>query len=223
VSTKDRVLGPSRAGRLPLAREGLPFIVTPLALAAVGYAAGWYVAAAALLVLGGFCAYFFRDPRRTGPEDPALVLAPADGRVTVVRDGPDGLRVGIFLSIFDVHVNRTPLAGRVLSSRHTAGRFLAAFRPEAESANERHEIELATEFGTVRVTQIAGLIARRIVCRLAPGDRVARGERYGLIRFGSRTDVTLPPGAVALVERGDRVIGGVSPVARLERSAGVGP
>ncbi len=208
--------GPRRRAprRLRIAREGLPFVLVPLAASALSFAAGWPVAGVVLALAATASAGFFRDPDRVAPDDAALVLAPADGRVTAVEETADGLHVAIFLSVFDVHVNRAPVAGTVTSSRHTRGRFLAAFRPEAADVNERHDVCLDTPRGDVRVAQIAGLIARRIVCRIAAGDRVARGERFGLIRFGSRTDVVLPAGAAPLVRPGDRVRGGETPVAR---------
>jgi phosphatidylserine decarboxylase len=204
-----------------IAREGVPFVVVPLLGAVAAAAAGWPLASALLLPLAAFSAFFFRDPDRVIPDDPGLVVAPADGRVVDVwRDGEE-TRIAVFLSVFDVHVNRMPLAGRVTESRHAPGRFLAAFRSEAASANERHDVLLQTDHGSVLVSQIAGLIARRIVCRARVGDTFASGERYGLIRFGSRTDVRLPAHAEPLVVRGERVRGGATPIARLAARPGM--
>ncbi len=211
--------------RLPIADEGWVFILTPLGAAAVSFAgaglfgsaaAGW--TGAAFLVLAGFCGFFFRDPERRPPEDPAALVAPADGRVTEVgsagEGNPETRRVSIFLSVFDVHINRSPTAGRVEAVRYREGEFRAAFRGDAAARNERNELELRTARGTMRIHQIAGVLARRIVCRARPGHRLAAGERFGLIRFGSRTDVLLPPGVEVLVRAGDRVRGGETVIAR---------
>ncbi len=210
-----------RRGRAPrIAREGWPFVGVPLLLGLGALAAGWTFVAVPLLVLAGFCAWFFRDPDRPVPRDPSVVVSPADGRIVEVERLPDGrLRLAIFLSIFDVHVNRSPVAGRVRRVTHTPGRFLAAWRAETRDVNERNEVVLETGRGPVHVLQVAGLIARRIVCRVAPGTPLGMGERFGMIRFGSRTEVILPPGAVPEVRVGDTVRGGASVVARWEDPA----
>ncbi len=176
---------------------------------------GWWgaavvFAAAALAFLG-----FFRDPDRVPPDLPGAVLAPADGRVMAVVELPDpwvgqAVRVSIFLSPLDVHVNRAPVGGLVKNVEYAAGRFLAAYRPEASDENERCTLCLEGETARVAVRQIAGVLARRIVCRVRPGDTVRAGERYGLIRFGSRTDLLLPRGTEVRVRVGDRVKGGES-------------
>jgi phosphatidylserine decarboxylase len=153
------------------------------------------------------------------------VVAPADGRVIEVGEieepgGGKGLRVGIFLSIFDVHVNRAPVAGRVVAVQRSSGGFLAAFKPEAPLHNVRLDMTLETAAGErVRVVQITGLVARRIVCQPRVGEWLPRGVRYGLIRFGSRTDVVLPVGSHACVAVGERVRGGSSVIARLPRAS----
>jgi phosphatidylserine decarboxylase len=158
-------------------------------------------------------AYFFRDPERRSPDLPGALLAPADGRVLDVRDRVDDPFVGparevsIFLSPLDVHVNRAPLAGRVVSVAHRPGAFHPAYRPEA-GGNEQTTVALQGVAGRVVVRQVAGTLARRIVCRVSPGDRVEAGQRFGLIRFGSRTDLLVPAATRLLVERGDRVRGG---------------
>ncbi len=169
----------------------------------------------------GFTLYFFRDPERETPDDPALLVAPADGLVThveVVDDAPFGLgratRISVFLSVFDVHVNRFPFAGTVLESVHTPGLFLDARLVDCAVRNERMDWLLQTPKGKVAVRQIAGLIARRIVGWVQPGEVVETGQRLGLIRFGSRTDLFLPANCEALVRVGDRVAGGLTPVAR---------
>lgn len=180
--------------------------------------------AAADVLLAAAVLWFFRNPERTPPEGEGLLLAPADGRVTAVGEAeaphfPGGCarRVSIFLSIFDVHVNRVPCAGRVESVERTPGRFLNALRERSAVENERNVVTLAeTPFGRVAVAQIAGAIARRIVCRLAPGDRVEAGQSFGMLKFGSRTDVYLAPDAPVelCVKPGDRVRAGETVIGR---------
>jgi len=194
----------------------------PLVLAggfAVGLGAGWI--GALLAGLGAFCIAFFRNPTRRFQGDERDVVAPADGRVLAVDElederGVKGLRIGIFLSVFDVHVNRAPVAGRVTAIERGGSRFLAAFDPRGERENVRLAMALETARGErVAVIQITGLIARRIVCHPQVGEWLERGTRYGLIRFGSRTDVWLPVGSEACVRRGERVRGGATRLARL--------
>jgi phosphatidylserine decarboxylase len=202
------------ARRLSIAPEGWPFVLVPGAIALGLLLRGRRglalpFAAASLASLG-----FFRDPEREPPALANAVLAPADGRVTAVEDSLDpfmgpGVRVSIFLSPLDVHVNRAPIAGLVVGAAYTPGRFVAAYRPDAEH-NERCTLQLQGETARVTVTQIAGVVARRIVCRVGPGDKLAAGQRFGLIRFGSRTDCTMPRGTDVRVRVGDRVTGGVT-------------
>lgn len=196
------------------APDAVTTAVPTLLLAAAAGAFGYGFAAALLAGIGVFMAAFFRNPSRPIPSEPGAVVAPADGRVIAVGEieGPDGtkaVRVGIFLSVFNVHVNRAPVAGRVVSIERSGTAFLAAFNPDAETRNVRLEmvVELASGVRVV-VTQITGLIARRIVCQAAVGDWLHRGVRYGLIRFGSRTDVVLPAHADIRVHEGQRVKGG---------------
>ena len=205
----------------PIVRDGLVLAAGLGAGAAVaGLAVGAWLAGP-LLALALFTLAFFRNPAREIPGDERTVVAPADGRVLeageIVRpDGSRAKRVGIFLSVFDVHVNRSPVAGRVVSIERGGTRYLAAFDRRAETANVRLELALETARGErVGVVQITGLIARRIVCHPRVGEWVERGARYGLIRFGSRTDVVLPPEAELRVARGERVRGGASVIARL--------
>ncbi len=199
---------------LGIAREGLPFILAPLVLGAMALALSWVVLGAVLLAIGLFCLAFFRDPDRVIPDDSALLVSPADGTVTAVEESPSGLRISIFLSIFDVHVNRSPVAGRVQRVKYHPGRFIAANFDKSSTENERNTLILDTERGEIRVVQIAGVIARRIICRVQPGDTLGSGERFGMIRFGSRTDLIVPPGAEPLVRIGTKVRGGSSVVAR---------
>ena len=201
------------ARQIPVAREGWPFVLGPAAVA-LGLAllgrrrAALPFAAAALASLG-----FFRDPERAVPSVTNEVLAPADGRVLGVDETTDPfvgpvVRVGIFLSPLDVHVNRAPIAGLVVGVVYTPGRFLPAYDPAAAGANERCALRLQGEHARVTVVQIAGVVARRIVCRVGTGDKLAAGDRYGLIRFGSRTDCYMPRATEVTVRPGEQVRGG---------------
>lgn len=200
--------------RLPIASEGWPLILPGFALAAICLALHWRGAAAVALALALFVTWFFRDPARAIPADPATIVSPADGKVIVVEPNAGGTQVSIFLSVFNVHVNRTPVAGEVVAVERHAGKFLAAWNHAASTENARAAVTVRTPRGDVRFVQVTGLIARRIVCALRPGQRVERGERYGLIRFGSRMDIFLPPGAAPTVRVGDRVRGGSDVIAR---------
>jgi phosphatidylserine decarboxylase len=206
--------------KVPVAREGWPFILGPavmaLGLLLVGRRkAALPFAAASLASLG-----FFRDPERVPPPVANAALSPADGRVTGVEEMTDSfvgpsVRVSIFLSPLDVHVNRAPIAGIVVDTAYTRGRFLAAYDPKAGEVNERCATRLQGETARVTVVQIAGIAARRIVCRVGAGDKLEAGERFGLIRFGSRTDCYMPRGTEVTVKVGDRVTGGVTIIGRL--------
>ena len=202
---------------MPIAREGFRYIVLFLGIAFVlGLIPATRWLAIPFLGLGLFSAFFFRDPTRVPPEDPNLLVSPADGKVVYVgtrRDGSPGEQVDIFLSVFDVHINRAPMDGSVRRVQYTPGRFHAAYADEASSDNERNELDLVDGDYAVTVRQIAGLVARRIVCRVKENDRLARGERFGLIQFGSRTEILLPPGTETRVGVGDRVRGGKTVVA----------
>jgi phosphatidylserine decarboxylase len=159
---------------------------------------------------------FFRDPRREVPGDPDLVVAPADGKIVGITPTEEGtLRVSIFMSVFNVHVNRAPVAGRVTGVHYHSGLFLPAFRDKASLRNEQNRIELDDGSRQLAMVQIAGLVARRIVCRVAIGDRLERGQRLGLIKFGSRVDLYLPETIELKVHMGDRVRGGSSVIGRL--------
>src|ERR1700733_14649253 len=164
--------------------------------------------AAPLFLLALFCLYFFRDPDRTIPDGPVAV-SPADGKVVgIIGDGAECTRISIFLNIFDVHVNRAPIAGRITNVEYTKGQFLVASREMASSQNERNTVTIAGGSTCVRFAQIAGLIARRIVFYKALGDTVTKGERVGLIKFGSRVDIYLGPEWEIKVRPGERVSGG---------------
>ena len=189
-----------------------------LALAAAG-ALVWYLLnpgfAAPLFLLALFCLYFFRDPDRAIPDGP-VVVSPADGKVVGILPDPSGAgsRISIFLNIFDVHVNRAPIAGRITNVEYTKGQFLVASREVASSQNERNTVSIAGDSTCVRFAQIAGLIARRIVFYKKLGDTVAKGERVGLIKFGSRVDIFLGPEWEIKIRTGERVSGGSSILAQ---------
>ncbi len=189
------------------------------ASAAVSFAAG-PAFGAPLLLLALFCLYFFRDPNRTIPEGPVAV-SPADGTVVSIVSDPSGqTRISIFLNIFDVHVNRSPVGGRITSVDYRPGLFLVARRAQASTQNEQNSITVECPGGSVVVfNQIAGFIARRVVCWKKKGDRVEKGERIGLIKFGSRVDVFLDPEWAIAVKPGQRVAAGSSIVARRKDQA----
>lgn len=188
-----------------------------LVCGAAGAALGVFVspwAAVPLVVIALFCLWFFRDPDREIPRGPVAV-APADGKVVVVRRKPGSTQVCIFLNIFDVHVNRTPIGGKVVDVTYNKGKFLVASKEAASFENERNSIKVESKDGvTVCFAQIAGLIARRIVCYVAPGDFVTAGQRIGLIKFGSRMDVNFGPEWSVVVQEGQRVSAGSSILAR---------
>lgn len=164
--------------------------------------------------LGVFVTFFFRDPERHPPDDPKHLVSPADGKVVYVGPTEEGdserVQISIFLSIFNVHINRSPLSAVISNIRYTPGRFLAAYNPEASKQNEQNELELVDGDWKVILRQIAGVVARRIVCSKKPGDHLERGERFGLIQFGSRTDIIFPAEVEVRVKVGDRVKGGQS-------------
>ena len=199
---------------LPIAPEGWGFILVPLVLAGLVAWAGWLKLAIAFAGLAVFMAFFFRDPERTAPAVPGAILAPADGKVVDIRATENDPFVGaaqtvsIFLSPLDVHVNRSPFAGLVVDVQYRPGAKMAAYRPEASEQNERTVIAIQGEAVRIVVSQIAGVLARRIVCRVRAGDKLAAGERFGLIKFGSRTDLVMPAGVRLRVQKGDRVRGG---------------
>ncbi len=208
---------------MPVAVQAVPFLVALLiAGLVVGYIFGpWGVVPIVVLVL--FVLFFFRDPERVPPKGRGLVVSPADGRVTEIRRAPEGTRVSVFLSLLDCHINRAPVAGVVRAASHTPGRFHPAWQARASSENERNHLIIRAERNDYGVTQVAGVLARRIVCTVRPGDVVRRGQRIGLIRFGSRTDLHLPPGFEPLVTAGDRVRGGETLMAREAAVEAAGP
>ncbi|PPK70573.1 phosphatidylserine decarboxylase [Actinokineospora auranticolor] len=181
-------------------------------------------------VFTAWLAWFFREPKRVTPRRPGIAVAPADGTVShVVEAVPPAelelgsapmLRVSVFLSVFDVHVQRVPASGEVVRAVHKSGQFLSADLDEASEVNERNSLHLRTEDGQdLAVVQIAGLVARRIICQVSDGDKVLAGATYGLIRFGSRVDLYVPVGSRVLVEPGQRTIGGETILAELPSGA----
>ncbi|UYP18279.1 phosphatidylserine decarboxylase [Rhodococcus sp. Z13] len=208
----------------PMHPAGIPFVAAPLAVAALGRRRSWVRRAGLASALA--TATFFRHPHRVPPNRVGVVVAPADGEVALVDSAVPpaelGLgdeprrRVSIFLSVLDVHVQRSPVGGTVRQVVHTPGKFLSADLADASEVNERTSMLLETRDGAeVAVVQIAGLLARRIVNDAKVGDTLPIGDTYGLIRFGSRVDTYLPPGSTLLVERGQRTIGAETVIAQL--------
>ena len=199
---------------IPVAAEGWPFILPLAVITALLFMFGWKNTGYVALSLSLFVLFFFRDPERAVPEGKGVVVSPADGRVIVIKDiyEPDYLRqdvkqISIFLSVFNVHVNRVPVSGTVETVRYNPGKFLVASVDKASLDNEQTGMVISDGKYKVLVKQIAGFIARRIVCYAKTGDTVTAGERYGLIRFGSRVDIFLPKDTELLVKVGDRIKG----------------
>ncbi len=192
-------------------------LIYAFVLAVIGGGVAWFTqipwAGAPFYVLALFCLWFFRDPEREIPTGPVAV-SPADGKVVRIRRKPEGAQLCIFLNVFDVHVNRSPIAGKVTAVEYNKGKFLVASKDEASYENERNTMTVDNGQSSVRFSQIAGLIARRIVCTKNPGDYVTMGERIGLIKFGSRVDVDFGPEWEITVREGERVSAGSSVVAK---------
>jgi phosphatidylserine decarboxylase len=197
-----------------MVRDGIPFVLIPLVLAAALFVFGWWPFAIAFLALACFMAYFFRDPRREIPQGPGLIVSAADGRVTRIEETPERKVVSVFLSPIDVHINRSPIAGTIKQITYTIGNKGPATSDESSLLNERNSLVIEGEGITLTCTQIAGIVARRIVCWPREGDTLERGQRFGLIKFGSRTDLAMPPDVELTVKIGDRVRGGETVIAR---------
>lgn len=201
-----------------MVKEGYKFGLPPLIAGLLCLIPHWWWPAGILIFLGLFVFYFFRDPERKIPVDPSAIVSPADGHVVEIVDEPlegqRGRRISIFLSIWDVHIQRAPMAGRIISVIYKPGKFYAALRKAASEKNEQNVITIQTPAGTLVFKQIAGAIARRVLCWKRVDDQVILGERVGMIRFGSRVDVWLPEAAEILVRRGQRVWGGASILAK---------
>jgi phosphatidylserine decarboxylase len=201
-----------------MVKEGYYFGLPPLALGSMAFLAHWPLVGSALICMALFVFSFFRDPERAIPTEAGAVVSPADGRVVVVTEeenaGRPGKRISIFLAIWNVHVNRAPAEGIIKKLEYRPGKFLAAMRERASVENEQNVITLSTDAGEMVFKQIAGWIARRVVCWKKEGEPVERGERIGLVRFGSRVDLWVPREAEILVSLGENVKGGSSVVAR---------
>jgi phosphatidylserine decarboxylase len=201
---------------IPFAKEGIPFIAIPTGATLLTGWLGWPVVACVGAIATLFSAWFFRNPARVVPQGPKLVVAPGDGKVIAIEEEFEprylkerSVRLTIFLNVFDVHINRVPCDGVVEDVQYQPGLFLVASKPEATLRNEQNAMMIKTHEGVkVLCVQVAGLIARRIVCWISPRDRAIRGERYGLIRFGSRMDTFLPMDTKLRVAVGERVKGG---------------
>jgi phosphatidylserine decarboxylase len=207
---------------LKLAPEGYPFIIFFAAAIIIALMAGGALAALAPFVLTLFMLYFFRDPDRTIPEGDDIFVCPADGKIIVINKEfedrylkSDAMKISIFMSPINVHVNRAPCDGIVESVVHTKGKFLSAFKDEASMQNENITMLMNTKYGKVLVRQVAGFIARRAVCRVKPGYKLKKGERYGMIKFSSRLDVYLPNNTELKIKLGDKVKAGETILGRI--------
>ncbi|CAN5579221.1 phosphatidylserine decarboxylase family protein [soil metagenome] len=205
-----------------MVKEGIPFISVPLLIAAIFAFLYFWIGGITFLIvliifvlLAAFMAYFFRDPQRTIPIGDNLVISAADGKVTRIDENDQGKLVSVFLSPVDVHINRAPIAGKVIKVDYQKGKKVPATRNDASFVNERNSITVEGKKMTVVCTQIAGILARRIVCWSKTGDNLELGEKYGLIKFSSRTDLLMPKEVEILVGIGDRVVGGETIIARL--------
>ncbi|MGA1845848.1 phosphatidylserine decarboxylase family protein [Deferribacter abyssi] len=203
-----------------IAKEGFPFILTAVVAFLVVLVISKQLLLLMIIILLALFVWFFRDPERDIPPFEGIVVSPADGKVVDISeekvDEQEFKKISIFMNVFDVHVNRVPLTGEVVSVEHKPGKFLAANRPESSIENEQNIIKIITEYGNVIVKQVAGLVARRTVSYLNTGDKVLIGERLGIIKFSSRVDLYLPMNAHVVVELNDRVKAGESIIARFE-------
>lgn len=207
-----------------MVRDGIPFVVVPLVVALIcAVLAFWlvwfWIGLGLCVLLAAFMAYFFRDPRRSIPLEPGIVLAPADGKVTIAQqataENPEAL-VSIFLSPLDVHINRAPIEGEIVDISYKKGRFLMATRAESRLLNEQNCLTIVGSDITVKCVQIAGVLARRIVCWKQRGERVKCGEQFGMIKFSSRTDLLMPSKVEVLVSVGQHVTGGETIIGRIK-------
>ncbi len=209
---------------MKIAREGYPWILAAAILSVIAFSLGWNGMGGVLALFAIVFAGFFRDPDRTPPVGEGLVLAPADGKVVaIVKDEEKGkdaeggtTRVSIFLSLLDVHVNRSPIKGLVEKVQYQPGKFHAAYREDASQDNEQNAVRLVDSTGkSLNIVQIAGLLARRIICYVKEGETLERGQRFGLIMFGSRVDLFMPPGSKVEVAEGQKVRAGETIIGRL--------
>jgi len=200
---------------LRLVKESIPYILVPAVLAVVAGALGYWYVSAVLFIVALFMAFFFRHPRRVPPSDPDVVVSPADGRVTRIEPQSPGTVISIFLSPLDVHINRSPIRGKIIDMVYSRGKFLIATNEQASLVNEQNALTIEGEKITVVCKQIAGILARRIVVWKRAGDYLGLGEPFGMIKFSSRTDILLPANVRVTVKEGDRVRGGITVIGRI--------
>ncbi len=198
-----------------MVKEGYPFVIIPLIIALIFAFFHIWIGVGLFIFLLLFMAYFFRDPNRNVPNEANITVSAADGRVTRVENRNDGKFVSVFLSPLDVHINRSPISGKITKVDYVFGKKVPAMSKNASLVNERNSLTIENENATVIVTQIAGILARRIVCWNKSGDNLERGERFGLIKFSSRTDLLMPQNVEILVKEGDKVVGGETIIARI--------
>ena len=203
-----------------IVRDAFRFLIPLAILALIAFALKFVIAGVLATGLFVFVAFFFRNPRRTIPSDPQAIVSPADGKVVLLERVGNVTRMSIFLSLFNVHVNRSPIAGRIETVNYKPGKFLVAFNDKASTDNERNVVMVSDGRINIVFTQIAGIVARRIVFWKKPGDSVAKGEVVGLIRFGSRVDVLFPAGTEATVQVGDHVKGGSTRIGTIKETNG---
>jgi phosphatidylserine decarboxylase len=204
---------------LGIVKESIPYILVPALIGIAAAVLGFWYVAAFLFVVALFMAFFFRDPKRVPPADPDVVVSPADGRVTRIGPASTGVDaanvISIFLSPFDVHINRSPIPGKIVDMIYSPGKFLMATNEKASLVNEQNALTIQGEKITVVCKQIAGILARRVVCWKGKGDNLGLGERFGMIKFSSRTDVLLPANVKITVKEGQRVRGGTTVIGRI--------
>ncbi|HJU94031.1 MAG TPA: phosphatidylserine decarboxylase [Pyrinomonadaceae bacterium] len=198
-----------------LVKESVPYILIPAVLGVAAAALGYWYVSAILFIVALFMAYFFRHPKRVPPSDPDVVVSPADGRVTRIEPQSPGTVISIFLSPLDVHINRSPIPGRIVDMLYSRGKFLIATNEQASLVNEQNALTIEGEKITVVCKQIAGILARRIVVWKRAGDYLGLGEPFGMIKFSSRTDILLPENVRVTVKEGQRVRGGLTVIGRI--------
>ena len=204
---------------MSIVKESIPYILVPALLGIAAAVLGFWYVGAFLFVVALFMAFFFRDPKRVPPADPDVVVSPADGRVTRIGPASTGADspnvISIFLSPLDVHINRSPIPGKIVDMIYSPGKFLMATNEKASLVNEQNALTIQGEKITVVCKQIAGILARRVVCWKGKGDSLGLGERFGMIKFSSRTDVLLPANVKITVKEGQRVRGGTTVIGRI--------
>ena len=198
-----------------LVKESIPYILIPAVLGVAAAALGYWYVSGILFIVALFMAYFFRHPKRVPPSDPDVVVSPADGRVTRIEPQSPGTVISIFLSPLDVHINRSPIPGRIVDMLYSRGKFLIATNEQASLVNEQNALTIEGEKITVVCKQIAGILARRIVVWKRAGDYLGLGEPFGMIKFSSRTDILLPENVSVTVKEGQRVRGGITVIGRI--------